>query len=103
MEAILFSTIYHALGVAHFVKIALILSRRGTLELRVHWFDFVLEMYSEDQVMSVDESRVYAPPNKLQVRIQASILIKLSHSIRSESIFTKPTNWPIWYSVLKLE
>ncbi len=41
---------------------------------------FILEMYSEDQVMSVDESRVYAPPNKLQVRIQTSILrlIKLS-------------------------
>ncbi len=28
---------YHATGVAHFVKITIILSRRGTLELRVHW------------------------------------------------------------------
>ncbi len=30
----------HAPGVAHFVKITIILSRRGTLELRVHWFPF---------------------------------------------------------------
>ncbi len=29
---------YYTPGVAHFAKIAIIPSRRGTLELRVHWF-----------------------------------------------------------------
>ena len=35
-----FRSLYHAPGVAPFAKNTIILSRRGTLELRVHWFKF---------------------------------------------------------------
>ena len=31
------------------------------------FYQFVLEIYADDQVYTVDESRVFAPPSKLQV------------------------------------
>ena len=34
----IFLSMNHVPGVAHFAKITIILSRRGTLELCVHWF-----------------------------------------------------------------
>ena len=33
----------HHLGVSHLVKTTIILSRRGTLELRVHWCSLVIQ------------------------------------------------------------
>ena len=36
-------SMYNTLNVAHFAKNTIILSRRGTLELRIHWFTTTME------------------------------------------------------------